>query len=140
MFGRSFASSMKTRPIFPVLLSIVGILIGVCAPKLLHAQTELAALPAQEISRIKAQEFAHSLAQLKIQEVALQRAVAVDDKALALNRAQQGALDQELVKLAVGPLEQERQSLSNDLRPAHPRMVALNAEIEKAKASVTGGH
>ena len=122
-----------------ILIAVLVGWVGVGAPGSLHAQTASAALPAQEVSRIKAQEFAHSLAQLKIQEVTLQRAVPVDDKALALNRAQQAALDQELVKLAVGPLEQERQSLSNDLRPAHPRMVALNAEIEKARASLTGG-
>ena len=75
-----------------------------------------------------------------MQEVALQRAVPVDDKALALNRAQQSALDQELVNLAVARLEKERETLSQLLRPAHPRMIALNAEIEQAKASVDGSH
>lgn len=54
------------------------------------------------------------------------------------NRAEQSALKQELVNLAVAPLIAERECLAQDLRSGHPRMIALNAEIEKAKVSISG--
>ncbi len=124
------------------LMAAIGGFVCVFAVGETKAQTPAAAvaLPAGEITRIKAQEFARSLAQLKIQEVTLTRALPVDDKALSLNRAQQNALEQELVNLAVAPLVAERDRLAQDLKSGHPRMIALNAEIEQAKASIGGNH
>ena len=122
-------------------LAAIGGFVCVLAAGETRAQAPAAVpLPAGEITRIKAQEFARSLAQLKIQEVAITRTLPVDDKALALNRAQQNALEQELVHLAVAPLIAQRDRLAGELRPGHPRMIALNAEIEQARASVTSGH
>lgn len=131
------------------LIVIAGLaaFVGVLAPDTLSAQTPESAVTATEVARIKAQEFSRALAQLKIQEVALQRAASVDDQALALNRAQQKALEDELNDIAMVPvkseiqrLESERQALSTELRPMHPKMIALQAEIEAAKKELVAGH
>lgn len=92
-----------------------------------------------EVARIKAQEFSRVLGQLKLQEVAIQRGANVDVDALALNRAQQKAFEQELLKLDISLLELEMQRLSAVLRPNHPKAVALRGEIERLKASVPDG-
>ena len=129
-----------------VLIAGLAVFVSFITPDSLLAQTSEAALTAVEVSRIKAQEFSRTLAQLKIQEVVLQRATPVDNQALALNRAQQSALDDELthiaaepVKLEIQRLEAERQMLANELRPKHPKMVALQAEIDRAKATLVDG-
>ena len=126
-------------------LCLVSLAASACvlAPGALPAQTPGTPLPVAEITRIEAQEFARALAQLKVQEVALQRAVPADEKAVELNRAQQATLEQELTKLAAAPinaeiqrLEAERDDLAKDLTPRHPKMLALQAAIDKARASL----
>lgn len=130
-------------------LILMGLVAGcgsILLPGSLPAQTPVAALPVTEIAKIEAQEFARALAQLKVQEVALQRATPVDDRAIELNRAQQNALTQELAKIAAVPvnaelqrLEAEREDYAKDLMPKHPKMIALQAEIDQAKAALAAG-
>ena len=117
-----------------LIASLIGF-VGALAEDTPTSQAKPAALSATNIAQIKAQEFSRTLAQLKLQEVALQRATPIDNEALALIRAQQKALDQELLKLAVTPLEWEAQRLSASLFPSHPKVVAIREEIERCKAT-----
>ena len=92
----------------------------------------------------KVQEFSHALVNLKLQEVELQHATPADENKLALVRAQQKAIEQELVDMAVAPLQAELERLSTELErlsksyfPTHPKIMALQAEIERYAAKVS---
>jgi len=93
---------------------------------------------ADAIVQIKAQEFSHALVELKLQEVALSHASPIDKEKLTLIRAQQTAINQELLKLAVAPLEYKLQESLKTSRENSPRNLELREKIELARLKITG--
>ena len=91
------------------------------------------AVSASNIAQIKAQEFARALVELKLQEVALSRANPIDEEKLALVHAQQAALNEELVKLAVAPLKLQLKALELQLREALNTMSPKNPSVLNEK-------
>ena len=89
------------------------------------------------IVQAKVQEFTHALVNLKLQEVELQHTTPPDENKLALVRAQQKAIEQELVEIAVAPLQAELKELSKSLLPANPKIVALQTQIERCTAKIS---
>ncbi|MDQ3623736.1 MAG: hypothetical protein M3463_14805, partial [Verrucomicrobiota bacterium] len=97
-------------------------------------------LTAIEIAQTKAQELSRVLVQLKLQEVAIQRATPVDNDSLALIRAQQKAIDQDLLDIALAPLEFELKRASSSHRSGHPILVEIQERIKKTKTILSATH
>ena len=109
-----------------------------------QSASSTAAAISAAIVQAKAQEFSHALVNLKLQEVELQHATPADEKKLALVRAQQKAIEQELTAMAIAPLQAELERLSTELErlsksylPTNPKIMALQAEIERYAAKVS---
>lgn len=93
-------------------------------------------LAQETIGRIRVQAISQALVELKLQEIALQRAATPNVEKLGLVRAQQVGLQQEIVKITLSTLEDEERRLSEKYLPEHPRMKSLRAEIEARKAEL----
>lgn len=93
-------------------------------------------LSQDSIGKIQVEAISHALVDLKLQEVALQRAAAPDPEKLGLVHAQQVALRDEIVRITIVTLEDDERRLSERYLPEHPRMKALRAEIELRKAEL----
>src|ERR1700722_12386609 len=65
----------------------------------------ISAMSPAAIAQIRVQEISRTLVDLKLQEVALRRAAAVDNEKIALVQAQQAALERELDKISISALE-----------------------------------
>ena len=102
-----------------------------------QSPSSTAAALSAAIVQAKAQEFSHALVNLKLQEVELQHATPADENKLALVRAQQKAIEQELVDMAVAPLQAELERLSKSLLPTSSKIIALQAEIERYASKVS---
>lgn len=95
------------------------------------------------VVQAKAQELARALVQLKLEEVALSRAQPVDQEKLALVRAQQAALNAEMADLVSLPLKRRLEKLEatkkeflKTMNARNPKMLELQAEIDKVKAEL----
>jgi len=93
---------------------------------------------AASVAQIKAQEVSRVFVELKLQEIALSRANPIDNEKIALVRSQQSALNQELVKLAIGPLQHELEESLKTSRADNPRNTQLREKITKLKVEVEG--
>ena len=102
-----------------------------------QSASSTAAAVSEAIVQAKVQAFSHALVNLKLQEVELQHATPADENKLALVRAQQKAIEQELVEMAVAPLQAELERLSKSLLPTNSKIIALQAEIERYAAKVS---
>lgn len=119
--------------IFALLLSGAAGFAEETAPRIAPAE---APLSQETIGRIRVQAISQALVELKLQEIALQRAASPDAEKLALVHAQQRGLEQEIVKIVLSTLEDEERRLSEKYLPEHPRMKSLRAEIEARKAEL----
>jgi hypothetical protein len=86
---------------------------------------------AAEILKTKVQEFSRALVELKLQEVKLSHATPVDSKLLALVQAQEAAVNQELLHLAIGPLEARLEEALKTYSEGHRVVIELRKEIER---------
>ena len=86
---------------------------------------------AAEIVRVKVQDYSHALVELKLQEVALRQATPVDNDKLAVVRAQEAAINQELLHLAIGPLEAKLAEAEKIYSPGNRKLIDLRQEIER---------
>lgn len=119
--------------IFALLLSGAAGFAEETTPRIAPAE---APLSQETIGRIRVQAISQALVDLKLQEIALQRATSPDAEKLALVHAQQRGLEQEIVKIVLSTLEDEERRLSEKYLPEHPRMKSLRAEIEARKAEL----
>lgn len=90
------------------------------------------------VVQAKAQAFSRALVELKLQEVALGRAQPVDQEKLALVRAQEVALNEELVKLAAAPLEAQLHEVLKTMNTRNPRVLELQEKIARCRAEIGG--
>lgn len=96
------------------------------------------------VIQAKAQEVSRALVQLKLEEVALGFGdPAATKKALEVVRAKEAALHEELVRLAVAPLEIQLRLLEGELEESlkvmnekNPGVLALKEKVGKCKARI----
>jgi Na+-translocating ferredoxin:NAD+ oxidoreductase RnfD subunit len=124
----------------PLLIAILLCVSSAFADDVPASDASAAPITATDIAHIQAQEFSRALVQLKLEEVAIQHARPLDNDKLTLNRTQQKAVEQELIKLTLASLEWELQRISVRYRSTHPKMVQLQQEIEQTKSLLSSSH
>jgi|GEM_PF-5580605 len=90
-----------------------------------------AGLAPDVVVRAQASAYAEALVKLKLEEIELSFAEQTDEKAVDSNMAKQRMVIREMAELTVAHLRRERAEMTKSFKPGHPKMVEIDAEIDR---------
>ncbi len=96
----------------------------------------------ENITKAKAQEYVHAVVQLKLEEINL-KAGGAGEKDLKPLRDRQAAINEELMKLALAPLQYGLQKTERELdankkvmNPGNPAIIQLKKDLDDIKGQI----